>query len=266
MACSSCHDPHQTKQEHFLRASKDQLCGTCHGRELQSLAGSHDLTRSPNLLNALGRPATDTGKCGFCHSIHEGGGEVMWAATKQAPTKPDDLCVSCHQAGGLASNKPAPLLSHPTGPAVTPKTKLTSMSAAGANLPLFDREGHRAETGFMACSSCHDPHADAARTRSLLRVNGPPSATCVQCHGEKGQLAGSPHDGRTKPAAWPTTAPSSAKGANASAATAGEADLCMSCHRAHGKDPAGGLWAVPPSLTASKQASAADRVCLACHK
>jgi len=244
ITCITCHNPHDAGLKKFLRKDPDPLCGTCHGDKMASLAGQHDFTASPAAKNGQGKTAQETGKCGFCHSVHEGRGGVMWIATADAPQKAADMCLSCHRESGLAAKHPAPQFSHPTG-ARGPATRPASVP-----LPLFDAQGHRVDSnGLVQCASCHNPHADGTKSALLLRVTGNTSDLCLTCHVEKVSLQGSIHDSRDN-AKWP-----GGKGA------AGN-DLCMACHRAHNNDAKQGLWAAAPV----PDVPPADGVCLGCHK
>ena len=85
---------HKAKAAKFLRNTPDELCGTCHV-EAKTLAGKHDFTDRPELKNAQGKTAADTGKCGFCHSVHKATASlVMWNGTKDSPKRPEDLCAA----------------------------------------------------------------------------------------------------------------------------------------------------------------------------
>ncbi|HSV15819.1 MAG TPA: cytochrome c3 family protein, partial [Tepidisphaeraceae bacterium] len=234
VACLTCHDPHKAKTTKFLRNKPDDLCGTCH-TEAKTLAGKHDFTDRPELKNAQGKTAAETGKCGFCHSVHKATSNlVMWNGTKDSPQRPEQLCVQCHKTGGMAKDHPAPPFSHPMGPQPNATTR-----PAMAALPLFDEAGHRSATGNVACASCHNPHSDSTKSALLLRVTGSTSALCVQCHSEKKTLAGSTHDASGNPKAWPAAAQSV------------NHDMCMTCHRAHSNDQQRKLWAMTPAPAAA---------------
>jgi len=165
IACLTCHDPHETQRPHFLRADPDEVCAKCHPGKAATLAGAHDFTQRPELTNGRGQTAAQTGKCGFCHAVHGPAvGPMMWVATKTAPKDPDDLCVQCHRPGGLAAAKPVSKFRHPTGP------DAQMVGGTGdAAVPLFTADLRRAEEGFVACASCHDPHGDSTASAGLFR-------------------------------------------------------------------------------------------------
>jgi predicted CXXCH cytochrome family protein len=241
IGCLTCHDPHGTQHSNFLRHDPDALCAECHAELTESLDGPHDFTNHPKLKNGRDETVAETGKCGFCHGVHHDAGPAMMIATKTPSADSDDFCVQCHSPDGLAAAKPAPQFGHPTGPEV-------AAEVVDDKLPLFDDRGHRAEDGFVACASCHNPHADPDKSPNMLRVKTPTSGLCVTCHTEQALLVGSSHDSRTAPKKWPETA---RKGNH----------LCLACHQAHSDDPAQELWTIAPA----EADEPIDGVCLACH-
>jgi len=244
LACLTCHDPHETQQAHFLRLESDSLCARCHVGQAKALAGGHDFTSKPAARNGRDLTAAQSGRCGFCHVVHDANGPAMWAATATPPSDPDDLCVQCHKPDGLASAKPKTKFRHPTGP-----RKDTFDVEANPGLPLFAADGRRIQGGSVACSSCHDPHADPSERPALLRVAAPTSRLCSTCHRSQAGLAGGLHDPAQAPGAWPE-------------ASRQKIDLCMSCHLAHGDDPSRQLWTVAPQ----PKFTVSDGACLACHQ
>lgn len=242
IACLTCHNPHEAKGKFFLHMPQEQLCAQCHRGTMTSLSGGHELS-GLDARNADGRTPDEAGKCGFCHTMHEAKGPMLWAATSQAPSKPDELCTSCHRENGLAAKLPETKLHHPTGPQT-----LEAAAKLNTDLPLFGEDGGKLENGQVACASCHDPHADNSVSAALLR-NGPQaSSLCTGCHKDAASLKGGLHDIHAEATAWPEPAQQNQ-------------DLCLSCHRAHSNDPARGLWAVPPKTDYAQS----DGVCLSCH-
>jgi predicted CXXCH cytochrome family protein len=240
ITCKTCHNPHNATKPKFLRNDPDQVCGTCHADQFTTLAGSHDFTTHPQVRNRLNQTADQSGRCGFCHNVHQGSGPAMWIATTSTPTTAAALCLECHTTDGLAKDHPAPKFSHPTG--IKPK------SDRPLPLPLFTPAGVRTTTdGLVQCASCHNPHANSTQSKQMLRVKGTTSDLCLTCHDDKATLAGSIHDSKTN-TRWPST-------------PAGN-DMCMGCHRAHGNDADKTLWAVTPISGVAP----ADGVCIACHK
>jgi predicted CXXCH cytochrome family protein len=240
LTCGTCHDPHVGGSVGFLRTPKDQLCATCHPERAASLAGKHDFTARPELKNARGASAVETGKCGFCHAVHAEGKWAMWVATRASPVSADGLCTQCHSERGPAGRMARAVTGHPTGPKVRPTTQ------ASAALPLFNERGGVAPDGFVACASCHNPHADSEKAPALLRVQEPPSNLCTKCHAASAAMAGGPHDTR----------------GTVTVSVDGKAeDLCISCHRPHSDDAAKQGFAFVPTPGMPR----ADGACVACH-
>lgn len=244
LACLTCHDPHETGTNPFLVMPQAELCSTCHGETAASLGGAHTFAGAPDITNAKGKTPAEAGECGFCHAMHEAKGPVLWIATDQAPATADGLCTQCHRDNGIAAEYPESRFHHPTGPETADEAgRLTTM------LPLYDISARQSNAGYVACGSCHDPHADSKATAALLRAGPPASALCTDCHGDVAVLEDGWHDIGEDPSDWPP--PSQAEG-----------DLCLSCHQPHSNDPARGLWTVMPN----QNYALADGVCLGCHE
>lgn len=241
--CLTCHDPHETQHARFLRQEPNAVCAECHDEKAESLAGAHDFTNHADAKNGRGRTAGETGKCGFCHGVHNANGPVLWVATAATPESPDDFCIQCHRPGGLAAEKPVTRFRHPTGPDTAGGAK-----SADNDLPLFNSEGRWAKDGFVACGTCHDPHADPQASPHLLRIGPPTSALCVTCHSEKALLAKGSHDSTIAGQRWPDEARKNN-------------DMCLACHQPHSNDPARELWTVTPA----EADEPADGTCLGCH-
>lgn len=249
LACLTCHDPHKTEHRHFLRATPDAICASCHGSHAESLAGPHDFTTHPQLKNAKERTAAQTGKCGFCHAVHDAEGTALWAATRTAPQGPDDFCIQCHRPGGLAADKLAGALLHPTGAGTTRKAL-----AMECRLPLFDAEGRRNKAGFVTCVTCHDPHGGRA---GLLRLphgedTGGTDAMCMDCHHDARSIQTSMHS-----LAWLSDHAISHR-------TTGPTSACGQCHAVHAQPGllGPGMWAAPSGPASH---SPDVRRCTGCH-
>lgn len=243
IACLTCHNPHEVDHAKFLREQPDQICAECHSDRALTLAGAHDFTQKPDVHNGRGLTAAETGKCGFCHGVHNAEGPSLWVATDTAPQTPDDYCLECHRADGLAAAKPESMFHHPTGPRT-----LAAAEQLTSTLPRFDATCKRNEAGFVACASCHDPHANSNTSPAMLNRGPSASALCTDCHVDPAHLAGGIHDINVHPDKWPAEARQ-------------RDDLCLSCHRAHSNDPEQKLWTV----TLAKTTAEGDAACLACH-
>ena len=251
-ACLSCHDPHASSRKLFMRSVPDELCSQCHADQASRLSGKHDFRDRPELKNRADRAAADTGRCGFCHSVHRGNsgspdaGPVLIAATAQPIKSADDLCVQCHRVGGLAAKTPATPYRHPTGRTAAAQT---NADLRATTLPLFDSSGRRSSgaAASVACASCHDVHGDGRGNPKLVRTDKANWELCVNCHPGQVMLVGGSHDAtRAGARSWPA-------GTNK--------DLCFSCHTPHGKDADRKLWTVKPVASAGPD----DGACLGCH-
>jgi len=241
IACLTCHDPHRTTHPSFLRTTGDDLCANCHAAKVLAMAGPHDFSRKGRQRNAQNHTGAETGKCGFCHAVHNANGPSMWVATKTTPSNPDALCTECHRSGGMAGDKRASRFKHPTGPDA--KLKDQTLKVA---FPLYDPQSHMTSDGFVACGSCHDIHQDRKQSRAFLRTSAT-SDLCVTCHPAQAQMANSSHDSRNSTKPWPGNQRTK--------------DLCTSCHKPHSNDPARKTWAVAPA----PGLAAADANCVSCH-
>jgi predicted CXXCH cytochrome family protein len=268
LACLTCHNPHQTDNTHFLRAKPDGVCANCHGDKLAELPPAHDFTQHAGVQNGKGRTGEQTGKCGFCHGVHDALGAALWVATPQPPEKFGDLCLQCHQKGGLAGDVIPRELRHPAGPNVRPATSASALvtakpnaeagservstqpsdAAARAALPLFDATGHRTPKGFLVCGTCHDPHGGAKGSKDMLRLAEAPeqAGLCAQCHLQGHTVAGSLHNEQLLAEHY------------------GDTRYCAPCHAPHAKPgmAAGGMWAAPLGPANVAQASPE---CTGCH-
>ncbi len=244
LACLTCHDPHETQHPHFLRGDPENVCAACHSEKVAALPAAHDFTTHSELKNARQRTGVETGKCGFCHGVHNALGPKMWIATTQADAGADGGCVACHQAGGMGSAKIAPELRHPHGPSSGEKT-----AAMECKLPLFNETGQRSETGFVTCASCHDPHGGLTGSTEMLRQTDAHDGTtlCAQCHAEAKIIHASMHNSAALAAHFENTR------------------YCNPCHTTHAHDgvpAADGMWAAP--LGPLSQAPGIEK-CTGCH-
>jgi predicted CXXCH cytochrome family protein len=240
LTCNTCHDPHASGVARFARLPKDALCAACHTAPAASLAGAHDFGVRPDLKNGRDQSAAESGKCAFCHAVHTESPRAMWVATKDLPGSPNELCTACHRAGALALKTPGFAFNHPTGPTARPTSRPT------ATLPLFNDKASIDADGYVACASCHNPHADSNKDKAMLRTPSPVSNLCTQCHADNAAMAGGPHDARGKKD-FPIDKHSE--------------DLCTSCHRPHSDDAIRQRYTFLPAANLARP----DGACVACH-
>jgi predicted CXXCH cytochrome family protein len=229
LVCLTCHDPHKTRHDHFLRDKPDAVCASCHGEHTTSLGGGHDfVSRHPELRNGRNEPASETGNCGFCHGVHGGDDRALWVATETPPKQSDDLCLQCHREEGLASSTVAGALLHPT------------------DLPTLDEA--------MTCMTCHDPHGGAGGEPSMLRTGGHPSpdTLCANCHDQVDTVTLSMHRPEVLEAHAHKTK------------VAWSATMCAPCHAVHARPGVKnvGAWTGP---LGPDTVPADARLCMGCH-
>ncbi|MCK4705830.1 MAG: hypothetical protein KAT90_10135, partial [Gammaproteobacteria bacterium] len=237
--CQTCHKPHNAiKKNHLLitENKQDSLCQACHVEQKKVINSKHDMIAlRPESKNIKKLSAKKSGACSTCHLAHKGTGPKMWARPRASAEEPmASLCLSCHQAEGLASKHTVGNYSHPVG---------IDISRLGhpVELPTFSQEGVETRNqmqGKVSCASCHDAHqwnsldvSDKGSpdqtgnnlTRFLRIANGSDSALCKTCHEKKWKIAGTKHDLRFM-------APESE---NSQGQTVEESGICGSCHLVH---------------------------------
>ena len=170
--CTTCHDPHASKEPKLLTSPLKDLCGTCHADHVE--------------FKVVHGPVS-AGECTICHTPHE-------SAAKGLLLKPSPgLCYGCHTdveqglkkkfvhaaiEGGCTSCHNPHGSAHP---------KL--LAEAGAALcfqchgPIAERvqKGavvHAPVKSAKGCASCHSPHA-ADQAKLLL---SPEKGLCIGCH------------------------------------------------------------------------------------
>jgi predicted CXXCH cytochrome family protein len=247
IACLTCHNPHETAHDHFLRGQPDQICASCHQEQAQTLVGAHDFSKRAEWTNAAGHTAEEAGKCGSCHGIHEGTGPLMWTATATPPAAPEEFCLGCHQADGMANDHLAETLRHPLAQAST-----AAASAKPTTLPFFAPNCKRDPNGQMSCASCHDPHANSETSPALLRTQMGEDTTslCFQCHPQTSPI----HEGLHAQAFMENEKVVALAGTKPS--------TCGPCHATHANDVVDGMWVGPHYGEANTETAAR---CLGCH-
>lgn len=275
VGCGSCHDPHNWSplanavkpadpkkaegdgSSSFLRIAYDKeaaLCTNCHADKLA-------IARSPHRSKPDAKDGA-AGLCGTCHAPHQAKGPALWVRdTGAGKGATEKLCGDCHREQGLAA-KALPLpYSHPTG--VTFRQRPDKLV-----LPLYARNGQRADDGEVDCASCHDPHqwdpanmasyagekkdvAGDPRTSFLRRPAAGTSALCAECHRGQALVRQTDHD----------LSVTASKAVNARGQNVAVSGVCGQCHVPHGAKAARHLWARAPGAGQD----VIEKECRSCH-
>ncbi len=142
MGCTSCHNPHASKNEKLLTADTLGLCFNCHDKTAFTKPGTH-------------APVV-TGKCMACHLPHS----ADFSYLLNNPL--GRLCDKCHE--GKASGRH--ILAgyglgdrHPTQGSINP--------------------AHPGKE--LSCTSCHSPHSSIRKSLLSGESSGPDNF-CLICH------------------------------------------------------------------------------------
>ncbi len=221
MTCRTCHDPHRWNHDgqagngkniegdsrnSFLRlenSPEPKLCGDCHASQAVVAKTDHDLlVVGPDAMNSQGQLPIESGVCGVCHLVHNGGKDFLWGRNVvRGKGVSENLCRSCHVSHGPGKNKLIMENSHPLD--IAP-----FKAGLSTTLPLYNKKGKQDKNGFITCQTCHDPHRwdlsddmgagknlEGDSTNSFLRIkNSPSPGLCADCHKEQALVAGTDHD------------------------------------------------------------------------
>lgn len=238
LTCQTCHEVHQWSEEakpslqnanvegsvenSFLRqtiAGPGYICLDCHEDKKYVMWSEHDMRLvAPKAENELGRNVSQTGICSPCHAVHRAPQKkVLWARSLEGER--DFMlgtCVNCHKKDGCASAKDVFIGLHPSSFVYTGKImEQQKLKGTGINIyyPLYDKQGNKAPTGFVTCTTCHEPHQwdpmtkyypvqkniEGDPTNSFLRNKGPAFSICLDCHGFEALLK---YKGYHQPSEW----------------------------------------------------------------
>jgi predicted CXXCH cytochrome family protein len=194
MGCTSCHNPHSSKNEKLLIAEQPELCMNCHDKAAFSKKNVH--------------PALEMG-CTSCHNPHSTDTEKLLIS------KPPELCMNCHDkamfsrknvhkpvAEGMclkchsphSSDNPKLLLKEPIRVCLechadvrkTPHA-IRSYESSGHPIGLLKRGSKEfpadpARPGRkFYCGSCHDPHSSDYMKLFRYKANSA-MEICINCH------------------------------------------------------------------------------------
>jgi predicted CXXCH cytochrome family protein len=164
MGCTSCHNPHSSKNNKLLVSEPPDLCYNCHDKTKFNGKTVH--------------PPVMGGMCTSCHSPHSSDTEKLLLS------KPPALCFNCHDkttfeqrkphmpvASGLCLTCHAPHMSGNLALLVKPMfdlcTSCHKTQSSGTHVLAGPRGSHPIKQGTpdpsrtgrdMGCSSCHNPH------------------------------------------------------------------------------------------------------------
>jgi predicted CXXCH cytochrome family protein len=188
--CVTCHDIHQAGPAPLLASTRTHsgVCLVCHPETAGLIGTLHDLrTSAPDIQNAIGETAEESGPCGTCHLVHVSPDVAgVWAqGTGLKGPYGRDLCTCCHRQGECASNYIPKNTDHPD-------VALVNRTRPGqpGYMPTFDHAGEPSDTGVISCLTCHDPHVAPTFGSSFERRDSgrflrseTNQALCADCHG-----------------------------------------------------------------------------------
>jgi predicted CXXCH cytochrome family protein len=147
--CTTCHDPHSSKEPKLLTAPASQLCAKCHAEKTQ-----FQLLHGP----------VSAGECSACHTPHES------ALPKLLIKAGDALCFTCH--GDLKTL----LEKKNVHPAIDSGCTSCHDPHGSANPGLL------AEHGAALCAQCHDAIVEKAERSPVTHGALKSKAGCAACH------------------------------------------------------------------------------------
>lgn len=251
--CTTCHDPHGTRQRYDLPRDLTTVCQSCHdvtsksslaahrgfpvkGTACISCHDPHAFDRSKHLIKPVAHAPFRAGRCTACHR------QGSTALTRRQP----ELCFACHQqstvknpkdtvvhfpvARGFCTGCHAPHASRERA-LLTDREAYTCMNChRGVEDDLVRTAVHRpARQG--RCLGCHRPHT-AAQPQLLVRED---LSLCATCHPSQRKFVHPVGNAVRDPSGRPVT--------------------CSTCHAPHGSD-----------FKALSRADPQRDLCVRCHK
>lgn len=264
--CANCHADHRGG----YRASGDALCITCH--DVVGVTLGSDYSYRGSTAYAVSGHATQL--CAGCHVPHAATDASGAAIAAGLTAREGWLCTGagtgCHAVGANAAggtNVAAEFAG--TDARTRHDVKLTNGTPAA---------------GAIACSSCHDPHANNALLKASepdtisAAAASPGAAFCLACHDGTGASGVSMPSSMTSVASvWTTGTLSDLHGPRAGTGfsgtlkpgwTRGQAAIpCATCHDEHGSD---NLYHIKSDVSGTsgivvRNGSELRNLCAACH-
>jgi predicted CXXCH cytochrome family protein len=147
--CTTCHDPHASKEPKLLSSPLKDLCGACHADHVE--------------FKVVHGPVS-AGDCTVCHTPHESAEKGL--LLKASP----GLCYGCHTdvEQGL-------------------KKKVVHAAVEGGCTSCHNPHGSAnpkllAEAGNGLCFACHDPIAEKVQKGAVVHAPVKSAKGCASCH------------------------------------------------------------------------------------
>ena len=248
--CIECHESYFTiaDSKHFVAGDprtpkgSGKECESCHGDTSQH-------NRTPRVKGLVpvtfGQKAPPGPQNEACLACHQNGARMLWQGSTHERTQ--QVCANCHKAHTAKD------------PVVIAETQagVCFECHKDRRAEMFRLSTHPLKSGFMPCSSCHNPHGSTSRS---LMVRESVNSTCYTCHAEKR----GPFLWEHPPAKDDCTNCHNPHGTNnASMLKVRQPFLCQQCHQNafHPSTPYSGLN-LPPNVSADKMLG---KACANCH-
>ncbi|NOY08310.1 MAG: hypothetical protein GXP33_05675 [Spirochaetes bacterium] len=232
--CTTCHNPHSSRNAHLLLKKPPGLCFTCHDKKVFTEKDKHV-------------PVAE-GKCTTCHSPHSSRNAHLLLK------KPPDLCFTCHDkkvftkkdehvpvAEGKCTTCHSPHSSKNTY-LLLKKPPGLCFTCHGSGILSQKVKHPPAEEG--ECLTCHNPHS----SDYIMMLKKPLNELCTACHEAEGS-------GRHVLAEYGTGDIHPVQG-KINPAQKDEPLTCISCHNPHSSNQ---------QLLFANQQGIPHNLCLMCH-
>lgn len=173
--CIECHEAYFTiaDSKHFVQGDARTPKGS--GKECESCHGdTSEHNRKPRVKGLVpityGRKAPPGPQTEACLACHQNGARILWQGSSHERTQ--QVCANCHKAHTAKD------------PVVVAETQagVCFECHKDRRAETLKSSSHPIKTGFMPCSSCHNPHGSPARS---LLVKESVNSTCFTCHADK---------------------------------------------------------------------------------
>lgn len=173
--CIECHESYFAiaDSKHFVQGDartpkgSGEECKACHGD-----TSAHN--RTPRVKGLVpityGKKAPPGPQNEACLTCHQNGARLLWQGSTHERTQ--QVCANCHKAHTAKD------------PVVIAETQagVCFECHKDRRAEMLKSSSHPIKTGFMPCSSCHNPHGSPARA---LLVKESVTTTCFTCHADK---------------------------------------------------------------------------------